>query len=301
MASLDASALDQLGSTWWAVQAATGTRVSRQRISTAGSSCRLWASFCDSLAVDPDSLPSDPIPLLLIFAQRLRDGSLTSSRGPARSRSVEETVRAVGQAYAGLGSPDPRLDGHGRMDFRLAALYRSWARVDPPPSRVKPLPMSLLAYVVTLAHHENTAASLAAATILILGYFFLLRPGKYLGKPRRELSDDLFRLSDLSMWVGARAIDPRTCPLSDLQAATFATLTFTRQKNGVRGEKIGHGRSGHPHICPVLCLVARVAALRQLHAPPDTPLNAFGSAGSPPPRDPANPHGPHPCRACHLS
>ena len=186
----------------------------------------------------------------------------------------------MGQAYAGLGSPDPRLDGNGRLDFRLAALYRSWARVDPPPSRVKPLPMSLLTHVVTLARCENTPASLAAASILTMGYFFLLRPGEYLGKPRRELSDDLFRLQDLSMWVGARAINPCTCPLTDLRAATFATLTFTRQKNGVRGEKIGHGRSGHPHLCPVLCLVERVVALRHLQATPDTPLNTFGLAGT---------------------
>ena len=77
------------------------------------------------------------------------------------------------------------------------------------------------------------------------------------------------------MWVGARAIDPLTCPIADLYAATFVTLTFTRQKNGVRGEKVGHGRSDHPQLCPVLCLVERVRALRSIQASPSTPLNAF--------------------------
>lgn len=64
-------------------------------------------------------------------------------------------------------------------------------------------------------------------------------------------------------------------PLSDLLAATFVTLTFTRQKNGVRNETIGHGRSGHPSLCPVLCLASRVRALRLLHVPASTPINAF--------------------------
>ncbi len=181
----------------------------------------------------------------------------------------------MGQTYAGMGSPDPRLNSHGVIDFRLAALYRSWARVDPPPSRVKPLPMTLLSHVVSLARLENSMISAAEANTLTIGYFFLLRPGEYLGRPNPIL-DDLFRLRDLAMWVGTRAIAPLTCPLADLQAATFATLTFTRQKNGVRGEKVGHGRSGHPQICPVLCLVERVRALRSLSAPLSTPLNAFG-------------------------
>lgn len=226
MATLDAGARDQLSAAWRVVQAATSTRVSRQRFTAAGASCRRWSTLCDSLAVDPDHLSSDPIPLLLVLAQRLRNGSISASRGPSRSRSVEETVRAVGQAYAGLEAPDPRLDTHGHIDFRLLGLFRSWTRVDPPPSRVKPLPMSLFARVV---HHtaiqEDTPGALAAANTLILGYFFLLWPGEYLRRPRPGLSDDL------AMWVGARAINPCTCPLGDLQAATFTTLTFTRPKN----------------------------------------------------------------------
>ena len=140
----------------------------------------------------------------------------------------------MGQAYAGLGASDPRLNVHGALDFRLASLYRAWSKHDPAPSRVKPLPMTLLAHVVSLARREASMLAAAEMNTLILGYFFLLRPGEYLGRPNPRL-DDLFRIRDLSMWVGSRAIDPLSCPLPDLLAATFATLTFTRQKNGVRG------------------------------------------------------------------
>jgi hypothetical protein len=169
------------------------------------------------------------------------------------------------------------LNRHGAVDFRLAALYQSWAKSDEPPRRVKPLPLTLLTQTIALAEQEHTATACAIADCLILGFYFLLRPGEYLGVPN-ETTDNLFRLRDLTLWIGSRALDLFTSPVIDLQASTFATLTFTRQKNGVRNETIGHGRSGHPRICPVLCLVARVIALRALHAPPATPLNAYGPA-----------------------
>ena len=176
--------------------------------------------------------------------------------------------------YAGMGAADPRMNEHGVLDFRLTALLQGWAKTDPPPSRVKPLPVTLLTKVVTLAHQEQTPAARAAAECLTLGFYFMLRPGEYVGIPN-EVKDNLFRLRDVTLWVGSRALNHMHCPVADLHAATFATLTFTRQKNGVRNEKIGHGRSGHPHLCPVLCLVARVIALRAFHAPPATPLNAY--------------------------
>ncbi len=188
-------------------------------------------------------------------------------------------MRAVGQAYAGMGSPDPRLNSHGHLDFRLTALYRSWSKVDDPPSRVKPLPGTLLAQTVQLAHHEGTPVANAAGAVLILGHFFLLRPGEYMGTPNDTL-DTLFRLRDLTLWVGSRSLDHLHCPIPDLHAATFATLTFTRQKNGVRNETIGHGRSGHPRLCPVLCLVDRIIYLRSVAAVPATPINAYKPPGT---------------------
>ncbi|KAI2503484.1 hypothetical protein MHU86_10953 [Fragilaria crotonensis] len=87
----------------------------------------------------------------------------------------------------------------------------------------------------------------------------------------------MFCLQDIQFWIGARALDTFVCSEADLLAATFVTLTFTEQKNGVRNETIGHGCSGHPFLCPVHCLAARVAALRRSAATATTTLNAVRS------------------------
>ncbi len=276
LAALPAATRHQLRADWGAILQATDTRVSRQRVTTTNASWRLWTAFCNTLHVDPYGLPRDAIPLLQLFAQRIRDGTIAPGRRAVRSRTVEDAVRAVGQTYAGLGSVDPRLNAHGTLDLRLTSLFQSWSKYDDPPSRVKPLPGTLLAITVALARQEATPVALAVASLLTLGHFFLLRPGEYMGAPDDSL-DTLFRLRDLTLWVGSRSLDHLHCPIPDLQAATFATLTFTRQKNGVRNETVGHGRSGHPHLCPVLCLVDRVIYLRSIHADPATPLNAYGA------------------------
>jgi hypothetical protein len=64
-----------------------------------------------------------------------------------------------------------------------------------------------------------------------------------------------------------------------LLAATGAALTFTTQKNGVRGEVVHHGCSGALLACPVRALVRRVLHLRLHTAELTTPLASYFHAG----------------------
>lgn len=187
----------------------------------------------------------------------------------------------MGQAHARLGSPDPRLNALGKVEFRLASLLHAWGKADAPPHRVRPLPLPVVAQVWALAQGESTPLAHAAASCLIFGFFFLLRPGEYLGNPAQR-GAHMFRLQDVQFWIGSRALNHFTCSDDDLRAATFATLTFTQQKNGVRNERIGHGRSGHPSLCPVTALATRVLTLREQGAPAETTLNAVRPTPSSP-------------------
>ena len=71
--------------------------------------------------------------------------------------------------------------------------------------------------------------------------------------------------------------DTATATDSELAAAVFLILVFTRQKNGVRSEKIGHGATGNPLLCPKEALRRRVDHILKHGAPADTPLAIFNT------------------------
>ena len=110
--------------------------------------------------------------------------------------------------------------------------------------------------------------------MIIIVFFSLLRPGEYTGK---KSDSSPFRLSDATFSVDRTVFDTSTAANNDLAAATFMILTFSTQKNGVRGGKIGHGATGDPFLCPKEALRRRVMHLRQQDAPADTPLARFKS------------------------
>ena len=162
----------------------------------------------------------------------------------------------MGQAYARMGSPDPRLNPHGDVDFRLTALYHSWRKDDAPPSRVKPLPIPVVAQVWSLAQLETTPLATAAAEILIIDFYFLLRPGEYVGVPRPR--SPLFRIQDVQLWIGSRALAVLTCSDAEILAATFVTLTFTTQKTA---SAMKPSATGVPvTLTCARCIVSRLAS-----------------------------------------
>lgn len=233
----------------------------------------VWLQFCASLGIDPFlRTTTDPIPLLQVFAARYRSGIIAPSHRPVRSRTVEDALRSVGSSLTSMGAPDPRLDRHGSIDRRLHRLLQAYTRSDSPPSRVKPVPVRLLFAVTTLAFHPTTGtpASQATADMAIIAFFFLLRPGEYTG----GRSPNPFRLQDVQIFIGSRRL-PLTSPVPDIQAATHVSLTFSSQKNGVRGEILHHGRSGHRLACPVQAIIRRLLHLRANNAPLPTPLATY--------------------------
>jgi hypothetical protein len=58
--------------------------------------------------------------------------------------------------------------------------------------------------------------------------------------------------------VNNRRLQHMTCLDTDFHLVNFVTLEFTNKKNGVKGELVGLGRSGHPAWCPVLDPSAQV-------------------------------------------
>ena len=167
-----------------------------------------------------------------------------------------------------MGAPDPRLTSQKELDIRLRFQYRCYNKQDPLPNRVKPTPLQVLCHISSIAMASCDPPLVGECNMIIITYLFLLRPGEYTG-----FKSDItpLHLKDITFSCGY-IVFATTATEGDLHAAHFVMLTFTTQKNGVRGKKVGHKASGDPLLCPKEALPRQVIHLRSQGAPPSTPL-----------------------------
>jgi hypothetical protein len=175
-----------------------------------------------------------------------------------------------------MGSPDPRLDSHGSIDLRLKHQLRHYSKTDPAPRRVQPIPLPIIKRLVDLVTDDPNATESRKAIrdLVILAYYFLMRPGEYCTSTGEDASHP-FHLDELELWRGAIRFPLTTATDHDLLTATFSMLVFSDQKNANRGEKVGHATSGDNIFCPVRALARRVIHLRRNMAPAHTPIHCY--------------------------
>jgi hypothetical protein len=175
-----------------------------------------------------------------------------------------------------MGTPDPRLDSHGHTDLRLKHQLRHYSKTDPAPQRVKPIPIAVLRHLVQLVVSDPAATESRKAIkdLVILAFYFLMRPGEYCNSTGEDSSHP-FHSDELELWLGPRKLDLQTAADLELLTATFCILQFTDQKNANRGEQVGHAASGDYIFCPVRALARRVIHLRRNGAPPHTPIHCY--------------------------
>lgn len=257
-----------------AAETAARSGVSKGAIATSNTSWDLWRQFCQDLNHDPYlKSVTDPILLLQVFAARIRDGSLTGNK-PVTAGTVATRLRDVGQTLSLLGAADPRINPSGNLDLRLARQIRHYSITDPPPGRAPPLPLSVLQHIVDTCYRSRQLvphATQACTDLILIAYFFLMRPGEFC----ETSTAHPFRIGDVALYNQGTRIDINTAPEPALLASSHVLLTFTTQKNGVRGERIGQGCSGDPYFCPVKAVVRRLIHLRRCGAPADTPLHYY--------------------------
>ena len=103
-----------------------------------------------------------------------------------------------------LGGKDPRMTPTGKLDGRLQLQFRCYSRKDPPPSRVKPIPFQVLRRLACIAAASRDPELQAIADMIIIAFFFLLRPGEYTGT---KSDSSPFRLSDVTFSVVRTVFD----------------------------------------------------------------------------------------------
>jgi hypothetical protein len=132
---------------------------------------------------------------------------------------MEGALRAVGQMLASVGSSDPRLTNAGKHEFRLQCQLTGYARADPPPNQVKPIPVQVIYHLAMLAQNHGSSDSMAVADLIILTFFFLMRPGEYTTAPTGDNTPSSWPMSNSTLEIAAsRQLSPprMTChkPLS---------------------------------------------------------------------------------------
>mgnify|MGYP000259219092 CR=1 FL=1 len=134
------------------------------------------------------------------------------------------------------------------------------------------MPVEFLHRSAAYLRRLDTPQSLALVNLMWIAFFFLMRPGEFCDAGR---DSHPFLLRDVTFKLGSTKLDNLRSSEASLRAATFVTLTFTTQKSGVRGECIGHGRSGTSLACAVSALADQVIRLRRQGATPTTPICSY--------------------------
>ena len=270
---MDPSTKADFISDFCAAQQAVRHGISAGRARSTSTTWTIWETFTIDLGIDPFlQAIEDPVPILQVFAQRIRSGKLAANGNPVRARSAEDYLRFVAQTFLSVGSPDPRLNSSGKTDFRLLRMIRSWKREDPPPNRVKPVPVQVIRRIAFIASFATHPLIMCTSDMILLAFFFLLRPGEYTDGSNRDTNSQPFLFSSAQLFIGPRRLNFATATDAELLAATFGSLTFDNQKNGVRGEVIGLSTSGDPIVCPVRAIARRIIHLRASGAPTTAPL-----------------------------
>ena len=124
---------------------------------------------------------------------------------------------------------------------------------------MRPLPVSIIQYLDTAAQ-GTTTRNISIRNLTWVAFFFLLCPGKYY-KGSTDTVQHPFRLKDSHFSIGQQPYNAATAFNAVLAQADYVSLLFATQKNGVKGESIGHGRTNHPQGCPVAAMRRQVAHL----------------------------------------
>jgi hypothetical protein len=121
---------------------------------------------------------------------------------------------------------------------------------------VKPIPIIIIVYILVQAYDNHRSESdLAIAGMLVIAFFFMLRPGKYTGATSYDAP---FRQEDVHLYIGGRKLNSHSASLVELDAASSVSYKFMTQKNGICDEKLVQGRSGSGLCCLVRATVRRI-------------------------------------------
>lgn len=84
-----------------------------------------------------------------------------------------------------MGAEGTRLNSAGKSNFCIGRMLECWKKQDPPANQVKPVPIQVVCRIAVVAANLPPDAHTlrAVADMIIIAFFFLLRPVEYTDLP----------------------------------------------------------------------------------------------------------------------
>ena len=225
----------------------------------------------------------DKLSYLVTFCYRY---SRTGQRGrPVRSGTVSKVLKAIAKGISNLGHPDPRYPisefGVQSKDQYplLTDFVRGLEKEDDPAGRSYPVNVTILRALFTtldVLHRDFGTLNRHIQNLIVVAFFWLLRPAEYLNSESAESRSQAFRFQDIHFTIDGKVYNACNAPLhdeNDLDRITFASLQFFDQKNAVRGEQVGHRPNDDPLLCPAKALGRIAIHLKRNKAKPSDPIH----------------------------
>ena len=136
-----------------------------------------WLYIFSWITLAPDlSGVSDPVPYLYMFADHICVRTLEANGAIIKKRTVEVYLCNMTHIFSGMGTEDPRLDFLVKIDLCFSRQLHVYAQAEPPPYRIRPVPISLLHKCCSHLHSDD-AHQQYVKDLLFMGLFFILRTG----------------------------------------------------------------------------------------------------------------------------
>jgi hypothetical protein len=133
----------------------------------------------------------------------------------------------MGHAHTRLGDPCPHKDSHGGIDFRIQSQIKAYTKDDASRKRVSSPHHYHHLYHIPIVGYTRWEEEMAITYMIIITFFFLLRPGEYTG----TASDDAaFKMKDVGLYIQGCKLDLFTAAAVEVKSTTSAAYTFTTQK-----------------------------------------------------------------------
>jgi hypothetical protein len=96
---------------------------------------------------------------------------------------------------------------------------KAYNKDDAQPLRVKPVPIIIIIFIVVQAYgNTRDVGEMAIADMIIIAFFFLLRPGA------GTLPDDAaFKIEDVSLYAQGRKLDFALASNAEIKASNYAS------------------------------------------------------------------------------